>query len=97
MSLTKENILKETTAGLDIFKYFIRGKWRVGKPFLNPFYNDTKASCYVYFDNGTKTYKVKDFGNADFASSIELRFLPGYPRLHCACLCTSIEWHCPTF
>ena len=67
MSLTKENILKETTAGLDIFKYFIRGKWRVGKPFLNPFYNDTKASCHVYFDNGTKTYKVKDFGNADFA------------------------------
>lgn len=21
----------------------------------------------MYFDNGTKTYKVKDFGNADFA------------------------------
>jgi hypothetical protein len=67
MSLTKENILKETTAGLDVFKKFIKGDWIVGKPFLNPFYEDTKASCHVYFDNETRVYKIKDFGNADFA------------------------------
>ena len=74
MSLTKENILKETTAGLDVFKKFIKGDWIVGKPFLNPFYEDTKASCHVYFDNETRVYKIKDFGNADLDRLLAFSF-----------------------
>ncbi len=66
MLLTKDAILHATSAGLDVFKFFIRGKWKVGKAFLNPFYKDKKASCYVYFDNKNKIYKIKDFGDAEF-------------------------------
>lgn len=66
MALTKEEILLATNGGLDVFRHFIPGDWRVGKKFLNPFYQDTKASCHVYFDSRSKSYKVKDFGEVRF-------------------------------
>ncbi len=66
MSLNKESILQATNSGLDVFKFFIHQRWRIGKPFLNPFYKDTKASCYIYFDNKSQVYKIKDFGDAEF-------------------------------
>lgn len=64
--MTKEEILGKTQGGLAVFRHFITGDWKVGKNFLNPFYNDTKASCNVYFDKGSKQYKIKDFGDARF-------------------------------
>jgi hypothetical protein len=76
MALTKEEILQATNSGLDVFRHFIPGDWRVGKKFLNPFYQDTKASCHVYFDTKAKTYKVKDFGEVDFAG--DCFFLVGF-------------------
>jgi hypothetical protein len=66
MTITKESILDATNQGLDVFKHFVRGKWKVGKAFLNPFYRDTKASCFIYFDNKSRVYKIKDFGDATF-------------------------------
>ena len=39
----------------------------VGRNFLNPLYEDSKASCNVYYDRRSGTYRMKDFGNGDFS------------------------------
>ncbi|MEI7582729.1 toprim domain-containing protein [Runella sp.] len=64
--MTAEYILAKTDAGLAIFRHFIAGEWSVGKAFRNPFYDDTKASCNVYFDKKSLRYKLKDFGDSRY-------------------------------
>ncbi|KAA6314344.1 DNA primase, partial [termite gut metagenome] len=61
--LNKDEILKRTNNGLDVFKHYIPGQWRVGRNFLNPLYEDRKASCNIYFDRRNGCYRMKDFGN----------------------------------
>ena len=66
--LSKDQILLSTNKGLDVFKYFLGGRFsRVGKSFKSPFYNDNKASCYVYLDKKSNIYKFKDFGDAEYS------------------------------
>jgi len=65
--LSKDEILKRTSSGLDVFKHYIQGKWRVGRNFLNPLYDDRKGSCNIYFDRRSSAYRLKDFGNDDFS------------------------------
>ena len=48
--LRKDEILERTNNGLNVFKHYILGTWRVGRNFLNPLYEDSKASCNIYFD-----------------------------------------------
>jgi archaellum biogenesis ATPase FlaH len=60
--LNRDEIIKRTNNGLDVFKYYIPCQWRVGHNFLNPLYEDHKASCNVYFDRRTGCYRFKDFG-----------------------------------
>ena len=67
MSITKEAILQASNGGLDVFRYLLPGDWKVGKSFKNPLYQDKKASCYIYLDKVSKVYKIKDFGDPDFA------------------------------
>lgn len=64
--LDKNKVLSSTRDGLDIFKHFLPGDWRVGRKFKNPFYDDTKASCNIYFDRRSDMYRIKDFGNPDY-------------------------------
>jgi hypothetical protein len=61
--LNKDEILRRTNNGLDVFKHYIPGQWRVGRNFLNPLYEDRKASCNIYFDRRNGCYRMKDFGN----------------------------------
>jgi hypothetical protein len=61
--LNKDEILKRTNNGLDVFRHYVSGQWRVGRNFLNPLYEDHKASCNIYYDRRSQTYKMKDFGN----------------------------------
>jgi hypothetical protein len=61
--LNKDEILKQTNSGLDVFKRYISGQWRVGRNFLNPLYEDRQASCNIYFDRRNDCYRLKDFGN----------------------------------
>lgn len=63
----KEEILARTSNGLDVFRHYLPVKWRVGRNFLNPLYADSKASCNVYYDRRSGTYRMKDFGNGDFS------------------------------
>ena len=61
--LSKDELLKRTNNGLDIFKHYVSGQWRVGRNFFNPLYEDRKASCNIYFDRRSDCYRLKDFGN----------------------------------
>lgn len=61
--LKKDEILARTDNGLNVFRYYITGNWRVGRNFLNPLYEDKKASCNIFFDRHNGVYKMKDFGN----------------------------------
>ena len=65
--LDKEVLLRQTNNGLDVFKYYISGQWRVGRNFLNPLYEDRKASCSIYFDRRSSCYRLKDFGNDSYS------------------------------
>lgn len=65
--LRKEEILERTNNGLSVFKHYISGNWRIGRNFLNPLYEDNKASCNIYFDRRSGIYKMKDFGNTVIA------------------------------
>ncbi len=76
MAISKEAILNATNQGLAIFNHYIPGDWKIGKSFLNPFYNDTKAACQVYLDKASNIYKIKDFGEADFTG--DCFFLVGF-------------------
>lgn len=66
MKMEKAEILRQTNGGLDVFRHYVPGSWRVGKPFLNPFYKDTRASFNIYYDKHSATYRMKDFGNPDY-------------------------------
>jgi hypothetical protein len=61
--LSKDAILRRTNNGLDVFRHYVSGQWRVGRNFLNPLYEDRRASCNVYFDRRGECYRLKDFGN----------------------------------
>ena len=63
----KEEILARTSNGLEVFRHYLPVKWRVGRNFLNPLYADSKASCNVYYDRRSGTYRMKDFGNGDYS------------------------------
>ena len=63
--LNKDEILKRTGNGLDVFRHYIPGQWRIGRNFLNPLYEDRKASCNIYYDRRSQNYRLKDFGNDD--------------------------------
>lgn len=65
--MEKEDILRRTNGGLDVFRHYIPGNWRVGKNFLNPFYKDTKASMHVYYDRHNGIYRMKDFGDGRYS------------------------------
>ncbi len=65
--LNKDEILKRTNNGLDIFRHYISGEWRIGRNFHNPLYEDRKASCNIYYDRRSQMYKMKDFGNDTYS------------------------------
>ncbi|MDR0604246.1 MAG: toprim domain-containing protein [Bacteroidales bacterium] len=80
--LNKDEILNRTSNGLDVFKHYIPGQWRVGRNFLNPFYEDKKASCNIYFDRRKGCYRFKDFGNDAYSGDC-FDFVGHLKGLHC--------------
>ncbi|MDR2843038.1 MAG: toprim domain-containing protein [Candidatus Symbiothrix sp.] len=65
--LNKDALLERTSNGLNVFKHYLSGQWRVGRNFLNPLYEDRKASCNIYYDRRSLSYKMKDFGNDTYS------------------------------
>jgi len=72
----KEDILRVTNRGLDVFRHLIPGDWKVGKKFLNPFYPDSRASCHIYLEKRSDQFRIHDFGEAGFSG--DCFFLMGY-------------------
>ena len=68
MPISKDSILALTDRGYHVFRHFLGHRLvQPGKAFKSPFYDDTKASCYVYLDKKSGTYKYKDFGDARYS------------------------------
>ncbi|MEA5080457.1 MAG: bifunctional DNA primase/helicase [Dysgonamonadaceae bacterium] len=65
--LNKDELLRQTNNGLNVFKHYISVQWKTGRNFLNPLYEDRKASCNVYFDRRNNIYRIKDFGNDNYS------------------------------
>jgi archaellum biogenesis ATPase FlaH len=65
--LNRDEILNRTNKGLEVFKHYIPGQWKIGRNFFNPLYEDRKASCNIYYDRRSQAYKMKDFGNDAFS------------------------------
>jgi energy-coupling factor transporter ATP-binding protein EcfA2 len=67
MGLSKENVLQSTGRGLAVFQHFFGTRYPgLKKPFLNPFYDDTKASCYLFESKDSGIVYFMDFGDQDF-------------------------------
>ncbi len=67
MTMKKEEILRLTNGGLDVFRHYVPGNWQVGKNFRNPFYADKNASFSIYLNKNTGCYCMMDFGCPDYA------------------------------
>ena len=65
--ISRDAILNSTNGGLDVFRHYLGRGLRVGRKFRNPFYQDTHASCSLYYDRRAGVYKYRDFGNEDYA------------------------------
>lgn len=67
MTLNKDSILQSTEGGLAVFKHFFGARFPgLKKPFLNPFYEDTKPSCYLFENKDSGVVYFMDFGDQDF-------------------------------
>lgn len=64
---TKDLILQRTRQGLDVFHHYIDEPFKPNKKFKNPLYQDTKASCHIYFNNKCGCYMMKDFGATEYS------------------------------
>ncbi len=65
--LNKDEILNRTDRGLNVFRHYISFPFKIGRNFLNPLYEDNKASCNIYLDRNSNSYRMKDFGNDDYS------------------------------
>lgn len=65
--LTREKILDATCCGLNVFRHYIPGDWKVKRNFRNPLYDDINPSCNIYLDRKSGAYRMKDFGNDDYS------------------------------
>ncbi len=66
LELHKERILDLTDGGLEVFDHFIENFPGLGKPFLSPFYPDTKPSAHVHRAQKTTLCRYVDFGDSTF-------------------------------
>ncbi len=62
----KDEILDKTKGGLRVFQYYLGNKVVPGIKFKNPFYDDTKASCNLYYGKTCNRYFLVDFGDSTF-------------------------------
>lgn len=65
--LNREAILEATCSGLNVFRHYIAGDWKVKRNFRNPLYDDINPSCNIYLDRKSGAYRMKDFGNDDYS------------------------------
>lgn len=60
--IEKEQILLLTQGGLNVFSHFLGFEVNLHRNFRSPFYDDRRASCHIYYDRKTSSYKFYDHG-----------------------------------
>ena len=63
----KEEILQLTNRGLEVFYFYMPIEFVPKRNFRNPLYDDKRASCNIYFDSKSDSYRMKDFGNEAYS------------------------------
>ncbi len=61
----RDIILERTNKGYDIFRRYIKFEWKPNKGFLNPLYDDTKPSCYIFLSKKRGVYTMFDHGSRE--------------------------------
>ena len=54
--IDKEQILKLTDRGLQVFSHYLGFEVNLHRNFRSPFYEDKHASCHIYYDRKSMTY-----------------------------------------
>lgn len=74
MKTLKQAVLQQTNFGLDFYKFVIKdlemkeeGKCELT---LNPFYNDTKPSLSIYYNEDTERWLFYDFGDESYKGDV---------------------------
>ena len=58
--IEKEQVLALTDQGLTIFSHYLGFEVNLHRNFRSPFYDDRRASCHIYYDKKSPTYKYYD-------------------------------------
>ena len=65
--IEKEQILLLTQGGLNVFSHFLGFEVNLHRNFRSPFYDDRRASCHIYYDSKTSSYKFYDHGDTTYS------------------------------
>ena len=65
--LSKDEILKRTNNGLEVFRHYLRGQGASGATF-EPVLRRVPSPCNIYFDRHSGSYRMKDFRNEEYAA-----------------------------
>ena len=65
--IDKEQILLLTQGGLNVFSHFLGFEVNLHRNFHSPFYEDKRASCHIYFDRESSSYKFYDHGDTTYS------------------------------
>lgn len=65
--INKEQVLSLTQGGLNVFTHYLGFEINLHRNFRNPFYEDKHASCHIYFDKKSSSYKFYDYGDTSYS------------------------------
>ena len=65
--IEKEQILLLTQGGLNVFSHFLGFEVNLHRNFRSPFYDDRRASCHIYYDRKTSSYKFYYHGDTTYS------------------------------
>lgn len=65
--IDKGKILDLTQGGLNVFSHYLGFEVNLRRNFKSPFYEDTRASCHIYYDKKGQCYKYYDHGDTSYS------------------------------
>ena len=65
--IDKEQILLLTQGGLNVFSHFLGFEVNLHRNFRSPFYDDMRASCHIFYDRKSSSYKFYDHGDTTYS------------------------------
>lgn len=67
MTIDKNEILALTQGGLNVFAHYLGFEINLHRNFRSPFYEDKRASCHIYYDKKSYSYKFYDHGDPTYS------------------------------